>query len=227
LGMAGSIFSQMGRMLDGEYAMVWLPHEPGSSPEKNAAGGSAEPLNIGSKPDLVLLPVRQPAELLQLIRVPLASFIVKETHEGDTTFLTLTTGLVIGTNEKQTTKPTYTIAVTPQMLLASPQEKLIRDAMARLASSGTPAGTLATDPDFLKARALLPASVNGFSYVDLSKVDWTAISKAFKEGAAKSAEKSGAPIDVDVPAVLARYLHFWISGSWKDTEGFHISGYLE
>lgn len=133
---------------------------------------------------------------------------------------------------KPKTAPSF-IAVTPHLLLMSHNEPLVRR-MAHAVTSTTPPPGLAAVPGFRAARASMPAQLSGFGYLNLRGIDW---SKLFERGAAHAAiskkkDPRAAQRAADLEkwarhggsAVLARHLHLFVLGAWKDSHGVHWRG---
>jgi hypothetical protein len=133
---------------------------------------------------------------------------------------------------KPKTVPSF-IALTPHLLLMSHNEALVRR-VAHEVTSATPPPGLAAAPGFRAARASMPAQLSGFGYLNLRGIDWT---KLFERGAARAAkDKEKDPraaqraaalarwARTGGSAVLARHLHLFVLGAWKDSHGVHWRG---
>ena len=78
------------------------------------------------------------------------------------------------------------IALTPNLLLMSHDEPLVRRAAVAVTSATPPPG-LAALPRFHTARASMPPQLFAFGYMNLQGIDWT---KAFERGAARAARNA-------------------------------------
>jgi hypothetical protein len=171
---------------------------------------------IATDLDKVMFAVRikQPADLLALIRKTIGSELSADTTEGGITYLTMAGG------------PTaMNIAIGPQLLVIAPSKDTAKQAMARAAAGGTQPGSLAADAGFKQSRALFPAALTSLSYSDMSKFPWqaffTTMGAALPSQAKPDAAASKTAEDVlqMMPKLLARYLHATSSASWKSAGG--------
>lgn len=124
------------------------------------------------------------------------------------------------------------IALTPHLLLVSHNEALVRQVAHEITSSTPPPGLAATT-EFRAARAEMPAQLSSFFYLNLRGIDWT---KLFAQGAAHAARNKKDPRTAaraaalakwareGGSAVLARHLHLFVIGGWKDAQGVHWRG---
>ncbi|MGH9775771.1 MAG: hypothetical protein ACRD50_12580 [Candidatus Acidiferrales bacterium] len=121
------------------------------------------------------------------------------------------------------------VAIAPNMLLVAQDEKTLREAAERLGKGVPPTGGLATNPNFLDARGLLPGELSGFQFTDMTNVPWSKlVEEARKENATKAESGdhdaqglSDALRQLD-PAIFAEYLHIETSGCWKDSNGVYF-----
>jgi hypothetical protein len=166
---------------------------------------------------------------------------VHTNQEGDVTYInvTLPTHSVGGSAAAPAPATTY-FALMPEMLLASKEQRLLRDGVARVqAGNGAgQAGELAGDPDFQKARASLPAKLVSLSYVNYAHFNWQKLFSVLEKNlneqrqtAARNTQKP-APPRIDLlqgfdPAVLSRYLHVSIGGTWRDSNGIYLDSYIQ
>jgi hypothetical protein len=124
------------------------------------------------------------------------------------------------------------VAITPTLLLMSHDEALVRR-VAHEVTSSTPAPGLATVPEFRATRAGMPAQLLSFFYMNLQGIDWTKIlaraaaraagDKKNPRAAARTAALAKWASDGG-SAVLARHLHLFAGGGWKDAQGVHWRG---
>jgi hypothetical protein len=124
------------------------------------------------------------------------------------------------------------IALTPHLLLMSHDEALVRQ-VAREVTASTPPAGLAAVPEFHTARAEMPAQLLTFFYMNLHGFDWT---RLFAQGADRAAKEKKDPQAAaraaalakwareGGSAVLARHLHLFVVGGWKDAQGVHWRG---
>lgn len=166
---------------------------------------------------------------------------VHTNQEGDVTYInvTLPTHSVGGSVAAPAPATTY-FALTPNMLLASKQQGLLRDGVARVhAGDGAgPAAGLTSDPDFQKARASLPAKLVSLSYANYAYFNWQKLFSDLEKNlneqrqtAAQNTQKP-APPRIDLlqgfdPAVLSRYLHVSVGGTWKDSNGIYFDSHIQ
>jgi hypothetical protein len=183
---------------------------------------------------LFLVGIRNKPEALKLTRTIMSDQISSERTEGDTTYLKIS--LHGGQSAAGVTQWNfYHLAMTPNLLFGSSKREMLQKVVAQ-----TPA---APDPgqfqDLLAARAQFPEKLNGFSYMDLQKLDWAGMRAKFVAEANKAAQTSKnksssqpnknlldwlAQVD---PAVLHQYLHSMIGASWKDSSGVHFEEWLD
>ncbi|MDE3135034.1 MAG: hypothetical protein KGL59_00540 [Acidobacteriota bacterium] len=124
------------------------------------------------------------------------------------------------------------IALTPHLLLMSHDEALVRQVAHEVTSSAPPPG-LSAVPEFRAARAAMPAQLLSFFYMNLQGIDWT---KRLEQAAASAAREKKDPRAAariaalakwareGGSAVLARHLHLFVVGGWKDAQGVHWRG---
>ncbi len=125
------------------------------------------------------------------------------------------------------------VALTPHLLLASTDEALVRSSAHAVAAASPSPGGLAADLGFRAARAELPAQLSTLTYVDFARIPWTSL---FQHVTATSAKEKKSPqtnqamtdfeswAKSDAATVLARHLHWLVTGSWKDPSGVHWRG---
>ena len=175
---------------------------------------------------------KQP-EVLKLLRTVLGRVISDEEQEGDTTYLKLSTP---SPDPKHSQPPrVYYVAVTPQTLLVAPRRDLLKGATARSASKDAPAGSLAADAAFRRARARLPENLSSLGYADFTRIQWEKVIDGLREGIMKKANSSSSAsldraadsLKKVLPDVLRRHLHGTINGMWKGRDGVHFDGYIE
>lgn len=185
--------------------------------------------------DLYAATIREPAAVVSVVRKAVGSMIQNESRSGQTTFLDLAAAYT-DPQTKATLQHFYYIGVTPHVLLFSPRRTMVRDAAARLsgAGGGTLGVTLASNPDFQHARALLPKSLTGFTYAQMTKQTWERELSVLARTAGKAAagsDKTGASSGDVLQgvnlSVFARYLHSFASGWWKTPDGIYFDSYLQ
>lgn len=183
--------------------------------------------------------IHDPGKILHVLQHAIPGEQASVNQEGDTTYLTVT---LSGRGVRRDSAPPSMIyfALTPDMLLASKDQELVHNAVARLGRDPGTTGPnqLISDPDFRKARARLPAKLDSLSYVNYARYNWQQLfsdaEKSLKESMEEAARNSKKPIPpiaqmlqgID-PAVLSRYLHVSIGGAWKDSTGIYFDSYIQ
>lgn len=128
----------------------------------------------------------------------------------------------------------YFLALTPNFLVAGQDEQSVRTA-ARSLTAATPTPGLAADPYFRSVRAELPAELSGLGFYDLREAPWALWIHRSAEQMRKNKKDLHAAGRADAleqwtanggAAVLARHLHVFFIGAWKDSTGVHWSGQL-
>jgi hypothetical protein len=179
--------------------------------------------------------IRKQPQTLHLLRTIFARQISAEDHEGDTTYLNLSF-LLPGSSAESPRRHLYYVAVSPQMLLAAPRKRLLREAVARLAVSDKAgdAAPLAADPAFRRARGQFPQSLTSLGYVDLTRVSWEKVIEGFLKASKQDGKQTSSSTADEAqqlksisPDVLRRYLHTLIDATWKDRDGIYFDGHLE
>lgn len=161
-------------------------------------------------PNTIAIAVNDSEPVMGLLRTMLGPMITDEEPVTGATLLTLTPPpgppAEDGTPPKEA-KP-YFVAVAPKMLIVS-QTRSELDASLRLLASGAPApaGSMAADPGFQKARKAMPEKVSGFTYGDYTTFPWDkqrdAMKKQFAEqkrellAQADAAEKGSVEVEPD------------------------------
>lgn len=186
------------------------------------------------------LAIQNPDKVLHILQHAIPGEHASTTQVGNVTYLTISTPMASRQNAATESKPpAFYLAVTPTMLLSAHEEGTLHEAVARL-HSGTAAesSSLAADPDFRKARTSLPAKLDGMAYANYTHYNWQKLfadtEKNLNEQMQKAARASNKtpppPIDLlggtDL-AALSHYLHFAISGSWKDSTGIYFDSYIQ
>jgi hypothetical protein len=189
---------------------------------------------------LYALTIHDPERLLHVLQHAWPGEQASMSQEGDVTYVTVTTKLPMqSANNSATPSVTY-LAVTPDMLLGSKERAVLRDAVARVHDAGgaTPPDGLTSDPDFQKARAVLPAKLIGLSYTNYANYNWQKLlanlNKQINDQMRQTAEinKKPAPTPVEIfqgfnPTILSRYLRLSIGGAWKDSNGIYFDSYIQ
>jgi hypothetical protein len=179
--------------------------------------------------------IREKVATLKLLRAGLAERVTGERSEGDTAFLRMSEGGMASAAGTASRKY-YHLAVTPGVIVASARDESVREI---LASAKTTHGenTLAP-PAWQKAREQFPKTINGLSFFDFQRIDWTAakerwIAESRKAPTSKGTQPEAARDAIanalkDLnPRVFPRHLHMTASASWKDARGMHVDGWIE
>jgi hypothetical protein len=192
---------------------------------------------------LFAISIRNREDFSKVLHKGLGTMIRNERQDGDATIFELgkpATAPARGPAAAAPADPQFSyIALTPQLLIYSQRKEMVEDALARLrGSQKSETGSLSNNPDFQRARGLLPANLSGFAYTQMTKETWEHASEALRRMAnARTVNKSspnaapGAPQkdwlkDVNLE-VFSRYLHSYTSGSWKTSDGVYFDSYLQ
>jgi hypothetical protein len=190
---------------------------------------------LDSAKQVYVVGIREKVATLKLLRAGLAERVTAERSEGDTTFLRMSEG---GTASAAGTasQKYYHLAVTPGVIVASARNESVREILASAIT--TPGENTLAPPAWQKARAQFPKTINGLSFFDFQRIDWTAakerwIAESRKAPASKGAQPEAARDafakalkDLN-PRVFPRHLHMTASASWKDARGMHVDGWIE
>jgi len=178
--------------------------------------------------------IQNKPEALKLIRTILSDQVTAERNEGNVTYLK------ISLKGNQGTKGVaqwnfYHLAMTPNLLLGASKGETLREVLAQPPATGD-----SGIPKSLQtARAQFPEKLNGFSFVDLQKLDWPALKQRWTASMVKSAaESKNADAEQTAkkvnewmtnvnPAVFPRHLHSMSGASWKDANGVHFDQWLD
>ncbi|HVB35056.1 MAG TPA: hypothetical protein VNJ52_11885 [Patescibacteria group bacterium] len=208
--LAGTVVPALG----GEYATIW-PH-----------------LSSGKEDSLLALTVN-PEAAGKLFSTTLAPFVKPAGEEGGIRyFRPSAAGKNGAANGKE--QPAL-LALTPNLLLVSSDESLVRS-RARAVTAATPPPGLAGTAGFRAARAELPAELSGLSYFDLQAFDWTEWIRKMAADMAKNKKNPHAGeraralqkwADGEGGAVLSRHLHLVVAGAWKNDQGMHWRGQIQ
>lgn len=186
----------------------------------------------GSK-QIYLFGIRNKPEALKLLRTIFSDQITSERNEGSATYLKIS--LRGGESSAGLAQWNfYYLAMTPDFLLGAAKSDTLRAALAQRAAN--PSSSI--PQNFLAARKQFPEKLNGFSYYDLQKLDWTALkekwiaeanksSKTKTAGNAQTLPNQAGWLDAVNPAVFSRHLHSVIGASWKDAKGVHFDEWLD
>jgi hypothetical protein len=185
----------------------------------------------GTLERLFALSIQKPDAVLRVVRALNATMIVSEDSSGPTTYL----NLAYSEEDPQThvhRKRFYYLAITPHMLLAAPQKMMLQQAIERLGSGAAdpaPAGA-ARNPDFAHLRSRLPERLSGLGAADLSQIPWDKVFANLQSRPAASANQPNQqPPDWSwlKGELISRYLHFALSGWWKDSNGVYFDSYIQ
>jgi hypothetical protein len=194
-------------------------------------------LNPGEDPAsyLFAITIRDQQKVAGLLERVLASSIATEDRDGATNYIELATPYTdpqTGTQRRRF----YSVAVTQDLVLAAPHKTVTREAVAALAKppGANPSGRLASDRDFLHARAALPENLSGMAYTDLTRIHWEKIYSELIRNAKAGAQANSTPqtsaataLQGFDPAVISRYLHVFVSSTWKDSSGIYFDLLLQ
>jgi hypothetical protein len=130
----------------------------------------------------------------------------------------------------------YHLAVTPGVIVASARDECVREILASAITA--PGENTLVPPAWQKARAQFPKTINGLSFFDFQRIDWTAAKERWTAESRKAPTSKGtqpeavhyafanALKDLD-PRVFPRHLHMTASASWKGARGMHFDGWIE
>ena len=189
------------------------------------------PSDDGTLEQMFALSIQKPDAVLRVARALTATMIVSEDSSGPTTYL----NLAYPYEDPQThvrRKRSYYLAVTPRMLLAAPQKTMLQQVIERLGSGAAdppPAGAFRS-PDFAHLRSRLPERLSGFGAADLTQIPWDKVFANLQSRSAASANQPNQqPSDGSWPKgeIISRYLHFALSGWWKDSNGVYFDSYIQ
>lgn len=178
-----------------------------------------------------IIGIRKKPEVMKILRAGLEERLTGERNEGDITFFKVSEGGLQSEKGSAAWKY-YHVAVGPDAILVAGKNDALRQTLA--ARKQTPRPPQA----WQAARTQFPANINGVSFVDLQKFDWTALKNRWntdtsKNMAAGTAKISAPPSALENalknldPLVLQRHLHLSASASWKDAQGMHFDGWIE
>jgi hypothetical protein len=183
----------------------------------------------GSHLQVHAVTIRNPELVLRVLRAVVGSQIANEDQNGSTTYLDLAAPY-LDPATRRTRRKFYYIAVSPQLLVLAPRKAMAREAIAEMAAAD-PDGKITPTKlpaDAETMRALLPANLSGFGYLDMTQVPWDKVISSTMQ----AANTAGVPSKLDWlkevnPSVLSRYLHCTVSGWWKDSSGIHFDSYVQ
>ena len=182
---------------------------------------------------LYLFGIHDKGNSLKLARTLLGDRISSEKNEGDATFLKISLGG--GQSSAGVAQWNfYYLAVTPSLIFGSSKSDNIRKYLnqSRAADSAMP-------ESILGVRSKYPEKLNGFSYFDFQKVDWSALKGKWIADARKAEEKAKSNEQAEKekklagwlagvnPEVFPRHLHTMAGASWKDAKGVHFDEWLQ
>lgn len=182
-----------------------------------------------------ILGIRKKPETLKMLRSALGDYLAGEQVEGDTTFLKISQG-GIHSDAGTATWKYYYLAVAPDVIVFSGRPESAREILAtRKNASGA---DVALPPAWQAARAQFPKTLNGLSFLDLEKVDWTAVKERWNAESRKASTRPGvaqklppgafsSALDQLPAQVFQRHLHLTAGSSWKDAQGVHVDGWIE
>jgi hypothetical protein len=181
--------------------------------------------------------IHDPEKVLHVLQHGVPGEKASTSQEGDVTYLTVTVSIGAAAATSAAPPAVY-LALTPNLLLASKEQEAVRQAVAHAAAGAPPTNALSADPDFQRARALLPAKLDSLSYGNYAHYNWQKLfseaEKSFNaqmQGAAHNANRPVPPLaqifrGID-PTLFSRYLHVSIGGGWKNATGVYFDSYIQ
>ncbi len=185
--------------------------------------------------------IQKPDSVLHVLRAVLGPITLAEDSFGDATMLDIAYPYRDPLTGFQRRKMYY-VAVTPQMLLVTPEKTMLRDTIENLRSSGGAAAPSAkgifADPEYAEMRAHLPRELSGLGAEDLAQIPWDAIwanfeqqleegTKRFPHGSKTAYPPDYSWMKLAKPDVIPRHLHMAVSGWWKDANGVYFDSYVQ
>jgi hypothetical protein len=180
-----------------------------------------------------VLGIRKKPEMLKLLRAGFADRVSGERTDGDTTFLKVSEGGIESSAGTASWKY-YHLGVTNDLIVAASRNDSVREMLA-----GRNSGAVVPAPPMWQAaRAKFPATINGLSFLDFQKIDWSAAKARWNTEPKKSSTTArvdqtarpgvlrNALKDLD-PQVFSRHLRFAAGASSKDAQGVHFDGWIE
>jgi len=190
---------------------------------------------LDSAKQVYVVGIRKKAATLKVLRAGLAERVTEERSEGDTTFLRISEGGMTSAAGTASRKY-YQLAMTPGVIVASARDESVRKILE--SAKTTHGENTLVPPAWQKAREQFPRTVNGLSFFDFQRIDWTAAKERWTAESRKAPTSKGtqqqaahdtfanAIKDLD-PRVFPRHLHMTASASWKDARGVHFDGWIE
>jgi hypothetical protein len=189
----------------------------------------------GESQQLIVLTIQKPQDVLRLLRASLSKMIAAEDTSGDTTYLDLS----YPTHDPATGQDHrgfYYLAVTPQFILVAPRKVMLREAVARI--NGKPAaasaGSIFSNPDFIRLRSLMPEKLSGIGGADMTQIPWDKVIIRYvqqMEQTEKQSNPKNPPstewLQSIKPAMFNRHLHVIANGWWKDSNGVYFDYYVQ
>ena len=182
-----------------------------------------------------MMGIRKKPETLKMLRTGLGDYLAGEQTEGDTTYLKVSEGGIHNDAGTASWKYQY-LAVTPDAIVYSNRRETVRELLATRKSASD--STVALPLTWQAARDQFPKTINGLSFLDLQKVDWTAVKERWNAESRKASNGArtsrkmpqgalSSALEQLPPQVFQRHLHLTASGSWKDAQGVHVDGWIE
>ena len=176
--------------------------------------------------------IRKKPEMLKLLRAGFADRISGERAESETSFLRISEGGMESSAGTASWKY-YHVGVTNDLIVAASRNDSVRETLAQQNSGGGVAPA-----SWQAARTKFPEAINGLSFLDFQKIDWSAAKTRWNAEPGKTAtgsradhsSHSGAVADAfkaSDPQPFVRHLHLAVGASWKDTQGVHFDGWIE
>ncbi len=188
---------------------------------------------LGPGKQVYAVGIRKKPEMLKLLRAGFADRVSGERTDGDTTFFKISEGGIESSAGTASWKY-YHLGVTNDLIVAASRNDSVREMLAERSSGAVgPA-----PPAWHAARAKFPATINGLSFLDFQKIDWSVAkarwntehkkssTTARADQAAHPGALTNALKDLD-PQVFPRRLHLAAGASWKDMHGMHFDGWIE
>jgi len=190
---------------------------------------------LDSAKQVYVVGIREKVATLKLLRAGLAERVTAERSEGDTTFLRMSEGGMASAAGTASRKY-YHLAVTPGVIVASARDESVREILA--SAKTTHGENTLVPPAWQKAREQFPKTINGLSFFDFQRIDWTAAKERWIAESRKAPTSKGTQPEAardafanalkDLnPRVFPRHLHMTASASWKDARGMHVDGWIE
>ena len=185
--------------------------------------------------NIFFIGVRNRDSALKLLRRAFLENITGDVDEAGVTYITLNMNKPAA-GPSAAAGANFYLAVTKNIILVAGHRESLSAPLAQSASAASPAQLA----PFFASRNGGQAVIDGLSFTDLQKIDWSSLKDLPNRNKATGTSvllgfapdktdpsKSKSWLDEIDPKVFTKHLHLGLGYSWKDANGLHFDGWVD